>query len=458
MDSTTATRLNIARARGTQRLARALRSPGAWHVASLVLGFVFIMWLQRGQWFFLDEWAFLEPNHLPLMDPHVGHWSTAPLAIFLGYRTMFGMGSYFPFALTVTLIHLAIVHLTWRLSLRSHVDPWIATTSVSILLVLGAGAENILWGFQTGFLGALALGMLAFLLATRTHVSVAGHIGIIAVSVFALTWSGTSIPLVMATAVMIWRRSGLPRAGGYAFITGLVYLSWYAVFALGSATNPDTGGLGLEKLFIKIPQFLGVMLILGTQRVFPIPGMGALVMLLLLVWLIRLRRARVSIAGFAPALILTAAAAAFALMTAYSRAEFSLGGGRASRYVYLLVVLLLPLCGVAMTRLAHRGRRTQIGIVAGLLALTIYQGAVLHNAAQDQAAREQESKRLLSAAISLSINEPGSVNLDAVPDTQWAPDVTLRDIVELHDEGILPLSEFGPVDVERARATITAAG
>lgn len=438
-------------------LSRALRSPTAWHVASLVAGFIFILWLQRGQWFFLDEWAFLEPHHLGLLAPHVGHWSTSPIAVYLGYRDVFGLGSYLPFALTVTLIHLAVAHLTWRVSLRSHVDPWIATVSCAMLVVLGAGAENILWGFQIGFLAGLALGLWAFLLASRAEQTPARFAAIVVVSLFALTWSGTAIPLVAATAAMLWRTSGLRRAIGYTGITALVYLSWYVAFALGSATNPDTGGLGLEKLFVKIPQFIGVMLILGTQRVFPIPGMGALVMIALLVWLVRLRLTRVSIPGFAPALILTATAAAFAFMTAYSRAELSIGGGRASRYVYLLVVLLLPVCGVALTRLARRGRPTRVAVLAVLVGLTLYQGAMLQDAANEQSTREQESKRLLSAAISLSITDPSSVDLDAIPDTQWAPDVSLRDIVELHDEGLLPIGEFGPVDVERARATITPA-
>ena len=100
-----------------------------------------------------------------------------------------------------------------------------------------------------------------------------------------------------------WRRDGVRRAVSYAGITAAVYLAWYVSFALGSDSNPDTGGFGLTKIFVKIPEFIGVMLILDFQRVFPVPGMGFLVLLALFVWLIRLRVTRNSTPGFSPAVL-----------------------------------------------------------------------------------------------------------------------------------------------------------
>lgn len=43
-----------------QRALRILRAPLAWHVASLVVGFAYVIRVQSGQWFFLDEWALLK--------------------------------------------------------------------------------------------------------------------------------------------------------------------------------------------------------------------------------------------------------------------------------------------------------------------------------------------------------------------------------------------------------------
>jgi hypothetical protein len=157
-------------------------------------------------------------------------------------------------------------------------------------------------------------------------------------------------------------------------------------------------------------------------------GIGAIVSIALLVWLVRLGRSGTKVERLSPALILTGAAALFALMTAYSRAEWSVGSGRSSRYMYVLVVLLLPLCAVALTRLARDTRAWVAGASALLVGLAAYQAADLSNAARNQATTEQGSHRLISAALSLYVANPAGVDLAARPDGTWAPDVTFSDL------------------------------
>jgi len=436
------------------RAVRILRAPVTWHVASLVVGFAYVMRLQRDQWFFLDEWAFLKLDGPGLFEPHVGHWSTSPLLLFHALRDVFGLDSYVPFAFAVTLAHLATAHLVWRIALRARANGWIATAAVAVLVVLGSGAENLLWGFQVGFLTALALGLLAFLLADAAAVSRRRLMGIIALSIFALTWSGTAIPLIVATTALIVHRQGRRKAIVYAAACGLVYFTWYVAFAIGDPNNPDTGGVGLEKVFVKVPEFLGVMLLLGWQSIFPVFGIGAIVLIALLVWLVRIRKSGTRVPGLAPALILTGAVALFAFMTAYSRAEWSVGSGRSSRYLYVLVVLLLPLCAVALTRLARDRRTWVVGASALLVGLAAYQASDLYTAANHQAATEQNSRHLISAALSLYVADPSGVDLEARPDSEWAPDVTLGDLAALHGQGNLPIGPFSPSDTETERAVL----
>lgn len=433
---------------------RVFHAPVTWHVASLVLGLAYILILQRSQWFFFDEWAFLKLNGPGMLEPHVGHWSTGPLALFHAIRDLFGLDSYAPFAAAVTLAHLAVAHLVWRISLRARANSWIATAGVAVLVFLGSGAENILWGFQVGFLTALALGMLAFLLADAAQLPPRRLAGIIALSVVALTWSGTAIPLVVATTALIARRHGRISSITYAAACALVYATWYALYAVGNPNNPDTGGLGLEKIFVKVPEFLGVMLLLGWQSIFPVFGIGAVALIALLVWLLRLRRRGVSAPGFAPALILTGAAALFAFMAAYSRAEWSIGAGRSSRYIYVLVAFLLPLCAVALTRLARDRRAWIAGASSLLVGLCAYQAALLWKAADEQAAREARSDRLISAALHLYVTDPKGLDLAARPDAEWAPDVNLGDLVALYERGALPIDDYSPSDLEVARSVV----
>ncbi len=437
-----------------ERVQRFVSSPYAWHYTSLIVGFAVIAWLQRSQWFFFDEWAFLEPTSPGLLAPHVGHWSTSPLLLFHGFRDWFGLDSYFPFAMAVTVAHLAVAHVIWRIVRRAGADPWIATAGVSVLIVLGTGSENILWAFQVGFLGGLALGLTSFLLALQDDWSRRRFVGAILVSLFALTWSGTAIPLVVASAAVWWRKRGFRTAAVYSAIAGGVYLTWYAAFALGNPNNPDTGGWGAEKLLVKVPEFVGVMLIYGFQDIFPVFGIGAIVLVALLAWLVVLRVRRASVPGLSTALILTAAAVLFSLLTAFSRASFSIGGGRSSRYVYVLVVLLLPLACVALTRAAARVRLGRTAVVALLLVLGGYQGHLLLVHASAEAEREAGSDRVLSAALSLYLEDPSQVDLAAQPEGVWAPDLVLADLVDLYTSGRFPIDPFTPEDLAQARENV----
>ena len=137
----------------------------AAHLASLAAGGLYLVRVNRTQWFFGDEWEFLggARRALPWYDqylaPHNEHWSTSPYAIYRLLESLFGIRSYWPYILTAIFIHLVVVHLVWRVTVQGRVSPWIATVSALPLIVLGAGAQNLLWAFQIGFLGSVALGL-----------------------------------------------------------------------------------------------------------------------------------------------------------------------------------------------------------------------------------------------------------------------------------------------------------
>jgi hypothetical protein len=413
------------------------------------------MIMQQNQWFFFDEWAFLQLVGPDIWTSHVGHWSTAPTLIYDGLRAVFGLSTYLPYALIVTVLHLAAAHLVWRISLRSGANRWIATSLVLVFIFLGTGAENILWAFQIGFVGAVVFGLLAFLLALSPSGSPWRFTAIVALSLFSLTWSGTSLPLVAATAaVLLWRR-GWRWALLFAAVNAAVYLTWYALNALG--TGPDTGGFGLYKLLVAVPEFIGVMLIIGFGAVFPVPGLGFLLLLALAVWLFLTLRRRTALPAALPALILMCAAAIFVLLTAYSRAALSVGSGRSSRYVYLLVLLLIPLFGVALTRVIQERKRALVIVCVVLVALAGYQSSVLGQQAFSQAQTEQGSKRLLNAALHLYVVGTPGLRLDAIPDPQWAPDLSMQDLVDLYRIGYFPLSDYTAEDLKHAEANVVGA-
>lgn len=440
------------------RAARLALSPTWWHVASLVVGFAFIMVLQRSQWFFFDEWVFVKFNGPSVFAPHVGHWSTSAVLVWYALRGFFGLNSYLPFALVVTLFHLAIAHLVWRIARLAGAGDWIATAAVAVLVFLGTGAENILWAFQIGFLGGLGLGLLAFYLATGENVSRRRFVAILAVALFALTWSGTAIPLVAATAALLARRRGIRSAAIFGAATMVVYLGWYALFAVGSGGNPDTGGLAPHKILVLMPQFIGVLLLKGFPLVFPITAVGWAVELVALAWVILLAVRKKRLPGFSLALILAFAAALFAFMTAFSRATMSIGSGMDSRYAYVLVVLLLPIFAVGLTRFSRNRRAWTVAVCVLLLGLTVFQSRVLVDAARAQSERELGSERLISAALFLYVEAPETVDPTKLPDARWAPNVDLQDVVDLYDQNIFPIGYFTKADLAAAEAAVGRAG
>jgi hypothetical protein len=425
-----------------------LKRPATWHYASLAVAGVLILVLQTGQWFFFDEWSFLEPHGAGLFDAHVGHWSTSPNLVYNALVAVFGLHSYLPFAFLMTVMHLLAAHLIWRITIAVGVEGWIAVAATTVFLVFGTGAENILWAFQIGFVGAVVLGLWAFLLALRPQASALRFVAILAISLFSLTWSGTSIPLVVATAALLLARSGWRRALIYTVTTAGVYLVWWVIYA--SQSGPYNGGIGWYKFTVLIPQFLGVMLILGFGDVFPAPGLGFLLLVAVAVWLIVLVVRKRRLPGALPAVILLAAAALFAFMTAYSRAALSVGSARSSRYIYLIVLLMLPILALAISRLAARWRHGVPVAVALLVALAGYQTFLLVTAAQAQSEREQSTQRLLSAALIL-YNEGEPVDPLRGPDPRWAPDILMSDLIELYEDGLITIVPVTEDDLEQAR-------
>jgi hypothetical protein len=431
-----------------------LRGATFWHYASLAIGFAFIAWLQRDQWFFFDEWAFIKPSGPGLFEPHVGHWSTSPMLIYHALVNTVGLDSYWPYALIVTTIHLSISHLVWRLARRAGASLWVATTGTAVLVFLGAGSENILWAFQIGFLGAMSLGFWALVLAAAPACGPRRFIAIVAIALLSLTWAGTAIPLVVSTAIVLWRRHSAAKAVVFVVLTGGVYVTWWFAFALGSPSNPDTGGLSLHKLAVTMPLFLGVMVVLGLGKLFPVIGVGAATLLTTTAWWLVLARKRALPPALLPASAAASGALVFALLSAFSRADFSVGSGRSGRYVYALVALLLPLMLVALSRAVARWSAGVGVAAAGLVMIALYQAFVLQSDAASQATREQATRRVLYAAIDIYRADPSAVKLAADPDPVWAPDLTMGALVKLYDESLIDVGPYTPADRRAAAAAV----
>jgi len=124
----------------------------AWPVGVLIL-----MVIGRNQWFARDDWAFLFTRgrlhqtaglDAMLMEPQDGHWMMWPILVFRGLYNLVGTRSYWPYMLVLWATHVGAVVLARLWMRRFGVTAWISTLMTILLLVFGAGWENLMFAVQ----------------------------------------------------------------------------------------------------------------------------------------------------------------------------------------------------------------------------------------------------------------------------------------------------------------------
>jgi hypothetical protein len=413
-----------------------LPAPTVAHYVALVASFALLLWIGRDQWFFGDDWAILAPsNDGDVLLPHVGHWNLVPATVFPLLRNWLGLGSYLPYLALAVLAHLAVVHVLWRILGRIGTAPWVATGLSVLVMVLGAGAENLLWAFQFGFLGAIALGLAVVLLLDSPELHWRRVLAIVVCSVLAPMFSGTAIPVLAAAAIVGWIRHGFGRTFALLAPTAAIYLLWYFLIA----RQYPTPHAGIESLGDAgmVVVFAAAMFGAGLGRAFVLLWIGVIPAAVAGVWFIATVRRGIRTVT-APAYALIIGSVVFAALTAYSRASFGLSASSAQRYAYLTIVLLLPAFSLMLSWLVLRGRVYRALVAVFLVAMIGLNGAALVVAAGVQSARELGSQERVDASLVAIIQNPTDpALLTSVADPRWAPDLYGSDLLWLYEAGQL---------------------
>jgi hypothetical protein len=402
-------------------------NPRVAHYASLVVGLAVILLIARNQWFFGDDWAILAPHlDAAVMQPHVGHWNLIPAVVFQGLRNLVGLGSYVPYLLLALAAHLAVAHLLWRILNRIAVPPWGATIAALLVVLLGAGAENILWAFQFGFMGAVAVGLAVLLLLDRDALGPVRVVGVIVLAILAPMFSGTFIPLLAAAAIVGIVRRGVLRTILLFLPAAAVYGTWYVIYALG---NPDTpAGVHTFRGVLGALVYAGAMIAGGLGRALPWIGLGVIPAVAVVAWFVLTVRRGIRGPGL-PAYAMVCGAVVFALLTAYARSGFGLSAAAAQRYAYVTIVLLLPALSLLAARLVRDRKRWTVIAAVLALALVVFNLGTLEVSGESQASREQASRTRVDATYrAVTAPNPSSQRLAAPADPAWAPDLTGADV------------------------------
>ena len=315
-----------------------------WVLAGLAM--LTLAWLGRGMTFWSDEWAFIANRSLTdpgtWWAPHNEHWSTVPVIVYRALVETVGLRTYVPYLAVVAILHVLIAWLTYR-AVERVVGPRTALAASAVVLFFGSGFENLYWGFQIGFVGAMLAGLVA-LEALDGEPSPRRAVAVSVALLVGVMTAGVALFFVVAAGVMLLVHSGWRRWLWVLAIPTGAYAAWYVLVGrsgVGVFRDPFTA-----QSIASIPEFVfrGIQAGLGAATGLPILGWG----------LVLLAGAGAAIAlsrGTKPSrrvLALGAAVVTQYVLIAMNRAGVTLNQVDYPRYTYVSGILIVQILALTV--------------------------------------------------------------------------------------------------------------
>ena len=196
-------------------------------VVAAALAALTVLYLGRSLTFWHDEWRSItfDGGWSDFLRPVNEHWSAFPLLLYRATFHVVGLDSYVPYLAEVVVLHAIAVAGAYVLVRRRIGRP--AATLIAIpLLLLGSGAENLFWAFQTGFVGSVAFGVWA--LAAIEQRGKWPPIATAVLLVASLLSSGIGLVFLVAVPVRALLDPPLRRRALAVVPPLVLYLAWYA--------------------------------------------------------------------------------------------------------------------------------------------------------------------------------------------------------------------------------------
>jgi hypothetical protein len=421
-------------------------------------------------WFFGDDWEFLLHRgtvpgaDLGLLAPHNEHWSTIPVLIFRGVFAVVGLRHYVPYALPVIVAHLGVVALMYLLLVRFGTSRWVAVGVCLFLAFLGAGAENTLWDFQVGFVGAVFFGLLALWLYAQNEQR-GWPLPLVWVAlILALMCSGIGVPMLGVVCVYAAARRGLARAALLASVPLAVYAAWFVGWGRGAARLPVSSPWD----YLLVPRYVWIGLTTAWERDFGIPGSGAVILVVLVGAALLARSIPATLRHFAWAGL--AGALAQLLLAGSTRISFGVGQGAASRYAYIVSVLMAPALALVLQLVVNRltePRWMPTCLLVTVAALIVVNGVSLtHDYLMARRARLGSMSERVQGAAAI-VRQDGHVLTPKV-DRVFNPDLTTALLASPQiqealphrlpsDQGLLDAAAHIQVGVNRSEMSVPTA-
>jgi len=341
-------------------------------VAMAIVAAAGILSLSRAYTFYFDEWDFILSapgwSLTSYLQPHNEHPSMLFKVIYAALLNTVGLRSYWPYMLILVTLHAASALLLFEL-VRRRAGDLVGLASAAMLLVLGAGWEDILWAFQIGWLGPVVcgLGMMLLLQGPSTPQRLAAAMALLMV---ALTLSSIGLFFGIAGATMPLLTPARRRELLWFVPVGVALAAWYMAFGRsGASTVPPPSAANL----VVLPAYVAWGLAGAVGGTIGVTGLPALVVLVGGVGAVGFAWWRVHPDAFA--LGVAAALVAFYVVTGLNRAQLGFDQSASGRYVYIGAVLWLILLADAARLLPWRG--TWRPALAACLFLACFNSGVL---------------------------------------------------------------------------------
>lgn len=338
-------------------------------VTVAALGFAaVILWATRGYTFYFDEWTFIASmptwTAATYLTPHNEHPAILFRLVYSALMHSVGLRAYWPYMTLLVAAHAANVILLFEL-VRRRAGELIGLGAAMLLLVLGAGWEDLLWAFQVAWLLSIAFGLGA-LLALETRRTVLAAVLLTG----SLAFSGVGLLFAAATTVRLVLTPDRRVQLFWLLPVGLALLVWLAAFGR-LATHPNPAPT-VANILLAPPYALWGMGeaaagLLGEGGWFGPPVLAAAAVAVGWRWWRH---------GIDPlAAGLAAGLVAFYVVVGLARAQLGVEQGGASRYVYVGAVPALVLLADAARGLPWRG--TWRPALVACLFLACFSSAVL---------------------------------------------------------------------------------
>jgi hypothetical protein len=366
-------------------------------IVGAALGCVGILLLARTFTFYFDEWDFIltapDWTWVSFLQPHNEHPAMIPHLFYAVLLNTVGLRSYLPYMAVALALHGVNVVLVFELVRRRNGDV-VGLGAAALLVILGAGWENLLWAFQLMFLWSVMCGLLALLVLERprTRASMAAATALVLLSIMS---SGIGLFFLVAAAVHLAVVRETRRNLVWLAPVVVAVLIWYIVIGrTGAQTYPPPGPLNILRLPAYTAWGIGAAAagLVGLGGWWGPPALVVGAALLAWTWWRR--------PPDAFALSVLAALISFYAVTGLSRAQFGFEQSGSGRYAYEGAVFWLLLLGDAARALPWRGT-WRPALVALVFLACFNSGALLFEFAAGktvQMQREAADLQALNAA------------------------------------------------------------